>query len=174
MTPEEFAPIAALIDNSCKDDFDEARELAYGEVLARYDAGDVRAAVVDLLGVGRGSAWAPSTDEIAQAIAKVRRVGTPDWIFEQLTVLVAGLVRYSPEGQDALCTRKLRGEHIAEQIAAIHPDFGPALAEVVATIPLYVVIQRQNGWWDCDGALRYVRTVRAQLPGYSPAQLPMQ
>lgn len=162
MTPAEFRPTAALLDNACKDDFDSHREMAYAAVLARYDADDVYAAVVELLG-GPGGAWVPSTAEIAAAVKLVRRVGTPDWAFEQLSELVDAVVRYSNAGYEALCSRRLRGEHLAEQITNLHPVYGPALATAVASMPLYLVTNRQTGVWDTEIVPAYMAATRPEL-----------
>lgn len=127
MIPTEFAPIAALIDNCCKDDFDDGREAAYALVLSSYAAVDVRQAVVNLLG-RPGPAWVPSSQEIAAEVHAVRFVGTPEWARRRFSAVVHSLPdelsgRFWEQAHDGVFDLDL----IAEHVLAIHDTYGKQL-----------------------------------------------
>lgn len=140
MTTKEFGPIAALIDNCCKDDFDEVREGAYALVLAPLPAPDVRQAVLNLLG-RPGGAWVPSTREIAAEVHAVQFVGTPQWAGQRLGALVPSELRNTAWGHDPVDV-----DTIAEQILAVHDEHGRHLLTVVRQLGLALCLRGAELW----------------------------
>lgn len=131
MNPTEWPPVAALIDNLWKDDFDDAMESAYFTVFERHGlaADEIREAVLDLAGQP-GGAFAPSVQEIARAVHRRRRIGTLEWVQEMCAAAYAETVR----GDDELAMAWLQDRAPAEYLAwlqARDPVWGPRLVSFV-------------------------------------------
>lgn len=145
MTPEEFAPIAALIDNSCKDGFDDGREAAFALVLGRYPALDVRQAVINVLGKP-GPAWAPSTREIAAEIHAVQFVGTSEWARQTLKATVSTM---DVDDAFAVELHGATGQDLAVYLLAAHPEHGKRLLALLEHVPLRLA--NHPNWWEHGG-----------------------
>lgn len=148
MTTQEFGRIAALIDNACKDDFDDGREAAYALVLSHLPAIDVYQAVLNLLG-RPGPAWAPSTREIAAEVHAVQFIGSAEWARQRLAAVVSTL-----NGDDQwLVARGGHGRSFAAHLLAVHPDHGKRLLRLVHDVPL--TLANHPNWWEHVGARQW-------------------
>lgn len=135
MNLEQWRPIAARIESLWKDEFDEGREAAYFEALARYPAALVQAAVIEL-GGRPGGPFLPSAPEIAAAIADQARIGLWPWAHDQIYRVAAEVLA----GDEWTRRPEAVLPHGARvMLEDAHPIYGPILADVAQQFGLATI-----------------------------------
>lgn len=132
LTPEQWAALAALIENCWKDDFDDARADAYYQALSHFDADELHAAVLDVAG-RPGGAFIPSTQEIAAVVHAARKLGSWQWAHDTLVEAVRRTL--ATDGDMALdyANGRLPGcpDVLRDELLDVGGRHGPRLVEFV-------------------------------------------
>lgn len=143
MGPEQWRPIAALIDNLWKDEFDEVREAAYFRALGHLEPEHVQQAVLNIAGakaitsprVSTGGTYLPAAQTIAVEATAIARIGTWPWAREQLHRLLTD-VRSVAEDR-MISTRSIErfvDTDVVVPFASLQercPAWGPRICELV-------------------------------------------